>query len=229
MTFRTGVVLSLVACSPEEGRLQSLPDPVAMPLPTSLFEVELGLRGTGATDKTIPLGVGVIHPDEGEGCVPGLASRNLLTNSHGVPEPGVLITYEADAVPIPPDVGVGSILPMLGAAPDEVPPLFWIDGVDWAWVGGEWEVVTWDPPRFELALRGGQTCEFRDWALQLDTCAPDAGRVAFDLLPDTEPFEFRVSERHGSGDRWPAPGGGFFCDTVHHHPDDDGNATTTED
>jgi hypothetical protein len=123
---------------------------------------------------------------------------------------------------------VGSILPMLGAAPDEVPPLFWIDGVDWAWVGGEWEVLTWDLPRFELALRDGQTCEFRDWALQLDTCAPDAGRVAFDPFPDTEPFELPDRAQPGSGDRWPAPGGGFLCDT-YHHPKNNGNATTTED
>ncbi len=55
--------------------------------------------------------------------------------------------------------------PMPGADPDEVPPLFQIDGVDWAWLGREWEVVAWDPPRFELALRSGETCEFRDWAL----------------------------------------------------------------
>jgi hypothetical protein len=134
---------------------------------------------------------------------------------------GVLIWYGADEMPIRRDVGVGSVLPMLGAAPDEVPPLFHLDGVDWAWVGGEWEVLTWDPPRFELALRGGQTCEFRDWALQLDTCAPDAGRVAFDPFPDTKPVE--PPDATGSGDRWPAPGGGFFCDTIHDYSENDGS------
>jgi hypothetical protein len=229
MTFRTGVALLLVACVPEVGP-QPPADPVAAAplLPyDGLFEVEFDVRGLGVNERHAN-GLGLIGPDEGEACVPSLGSRNHLTNSDGAREPGVLITYEADEVPIPPDVGVGSILPMLGAAPDEVPPLFWIDGVDWAWVGGEWEVLTWDLPRFELALRDGQTCEFRDWALQLDTCAPDAGRVAFDPFPDTEPFELPDRAQPGSGDRWPAPGGGFLCDT-YHHPKNNGNATTTED
>ncbi len=196
--------------------------------PPGQFQVELDLRGLGVNETVVS--AGLIEPDDGEDCVPSQSARHHLTNSSGRQDPGVVVNYVADVLPIPRDVGVGSVLPMPGADPDEVPPLFQIDGLDWAWLGGEWEVLAWDPPRFELALRGGQTCEFRDWALQLDTCAPDAGRVTFDFLPDTEPFEFRLSGPHpGEGDRWPAPGGGFFCDTVHHHPEDDGNATTTED
>jgi hypothetical protein len=147
-----------------------------------------------------------LAPAEGEDCVPSLTG--LLTSAAAF----------STSVPLPVEVKVGAVvsLPPWPHPLDPVwnPPLFQVDDAFFAWVGGEYEVLEWTEDSFELALRGGFSCEFVDDHLVLEeTCVPDSGFVRYSPEPNDAPIHF-LDDIGAVGEGWtfPAPGGGYLCD-----------------
>lgn len=183
---------------------------------SGILSVTIDARGS-FDESAFPL-LGQLDPDAGENCVPSYTARDYLTNGHPLGNLGYPQTSSVDQLPLPLDIGAGTVLTMPEAAEREIPPLFYLEDAWWGWIGGTWEVVVWEPPVFEIRLTGGETCEFREWALQLDTCLPDSGVLTFAPEEGDEDLELYLGGVGvGEGDRWPAPGGGFLCSTSHRH------------
>ena len=177
----------------------------SFPYPRSRVTTTLDQRGTNEL-----VGVGhmsVLRPDVGEACVPALDLRYVAT----------VLTGDG-FVPAPLDVAAGTVLTMAPAPTtfDRNPPFFNGDDGRYGWIGGEWEIVTWEVDRLEIHLRGGESCEWVQPQLLEETCVLDSGVITVEPLDDDFVLYVEDSGQVGEGDVYPAPGGGYFCDRWHH-------------
>jgi len=200
------VLTALLACADEQrGQAVEPWGSQSFPYPRSRVSTTLDQRGTNEFVGTGAMPV--LRPDVGEDCVPALDLRIAAAGGQG---DGI--------IPAPLDVAAGTVLTMAPAPTtfDRHAPFFGGDDGTYGWIGGEWEVVTWEVDHLEILLRGGESCEWVEPYLLEETCVPDSGIITVEPLDDD--FVLYVVDRGqvGEGDVYPAPGGGYFCDRWHH-------------